>query len=317
MFKTPLFLQAHPNIKTLFISSLFDCCRSKGDEGPFTRSLHKYFMLESNRPELKKTQGGGVAGMCDFAAESLRWMILVIEDDPDFSFLIREILETEGYDVHIVANANAALAFLDIMSPHLILSSLYLPDMHGLELRKQLKLRDAQIPVLFFADAPDAERLIAEGEVADCLSKPVRIQTFLERVRSQLDTSKTSTARPFQNQINPALAPGNPPVSLLKIDLVTRKAWIHGCPLHLTEKEFDLLMVLAASPEQVFSRIQLLQQVWDKEEKIAMRTIDSHMSHLRKKMSAISPRSYPWIYAQRGSGYFFKPFLSLSQLQRA
>ena len=78
--------------------------------------------------------------MSNSSPDQLRFIILIIEDDPGFAALLQDLLESNGYEVHLAANAEIALNFLNILSPHLIISDLYLPDMHGLELLKQIKI---------------------------------------------------------------------------------------------------------------------------------------------------------------------------------
>jgi len=244
--------------------------------------------------------------------------ILIIEDDPEFAILLQEILESNGYEVHLAADAAGALAFLKIMSPQLIISDLYLPDMHGLELLKQIKIAYAQIPLIFLSGYSEEVDIVLGLELGaeDYLSKPLRSKELLARIRKVLGQQKGPVNSPPDTK---PVDEGKPPLnndSLLKIDLLSREVMIQNRLLTLTDKEFELLLFLAAAPDQVFSRTQLVERVWANGEPIDARTIDAHISHLRKKMREASPNRYAWIYTQRGQGYIFKPFLhSLESLQ--
>jgi DNA-binding response OmpR family regulator len=257
--------------------------------------------------------------MSNSSPDQLRFIILIIEDDPDFAALLQDILESNGYEVHLAAKAEIALNFLNILSPHLIISDLYLPDMHGLELLKQIKISHAQVPLVFLSGYSEEVDIVLGLELGaeDYLSKPLRSKELLARIRKVLGQPKPVSSEPSEIKSNdesdPLFSIGD---SLLRIDLLSREAMIHHWPLPLTEKEFEILMFLAASPDQVFSRAQLVEHIWAQGEQIDARTIDAHISHLRKKMRKATPNRYPWIYTQRGKGYAFKPFIhSLPSLQ--
>jgi len=257
--------------------------------------------------------------MSNSSADQLRFIILIIEDDPAFASLLQAILESNGYEVHLAAKAETAFNFLNILSPHLIISDLYLPDMHGLELLKQIKISHPQVPLVFLSGYSEEVDIVLALELGaeDYLSKPLRSKELLARIRKVLGQPKPVSGDPSETNSNeesdPLLPSGD---SLLKIDLLSREVMIHHWPLPLTEKEFEILMFLAASPDQVFSRAQLAEHIWAHGEQIDARTIDAHISHLRKKMRKATPNRYPWIYTQRGKGYAFKPFIhSLQSLQ--
>ncbi|MBT9544605.1 MAG: response regulator transcription factor [Candidatus Sericytochromatia bacterium] len=257
--------------------------------------------------------------MSNSSADPLRFIILIIEDDPAFASLLQAILKSNGYEVHLAAKAETAFNFLNILSPHLIISDLYLPDMHGLELLKQIKISHPQVPLIFLSGYSEEVDIVLSLELGaeDYLSKPLRSKELLARIRKVLGQPKPVSGDASETKSNeesdPLLTSGD---SLLKIDLLSREVRIHHWPLPLTEKEFEILMFLAASPDQVFSRAQLAEHIWAHGEQIDARTIDAHISHLRKKMRKATPNRYPWIYTQRGKGYAFKPFIhSLQSLQ--
>ncbi len=257
--------------------------------------------------------------MSNSSPDHFRFILLIIEDDPDFAALLQDILESNGYEVHLAAKAEEALRFLNIISPHLIISDLYLPDMYGLELLKQIKLSHSQVPLVFLSGYSEEMDIVLGLDlgVEDYLAKPLRAKELLARIRKVLGQPQPVPLEPTEtkpSEESDSLFPIGD--SLLKIDLLSREAMIHHWPLPLTEKEFEILMFLAASPDQVFSREQLVEHIWDHGEQIDARTIDAHISHLRKKMRKATPNRYPWIYTQRGKGYAFKPFVySLPSLQ--
>jgi DNA-binding response OmpR family regulator len=252
--------------------------------------------------------------MSNCASGFSRFIILVVEDDPVFSSLIRDILETNGYLVQSASSGEEALKSLKIVTPHLILTDLYLSDINGLQLLKQLKKSQPETPLIFVSGFAREIDIVLGLELGaeDYIVKPIKPEELLARIRKVLGRKQRNKSQNIQLSNLSGYSESNS-ASLLKINLAKSTAKIGTTPLSLTNKEFELLVTLAATPDTTFSRTQLLGQLWANGYKTEARTVDVHISRLRKKMREASPDSYPWIYTLRGSGYIFRPFLHSSK----
>lgn len=218
--------------------------------------------------------------------------ILVVEDDPTISELIKYNLQKEGFRVLAVSDGEKALERIQASPPHLVILDLLLPKLDGLAVCRELRgdPRTKAVPVLMLtARTEEMDKLAGfEAGADDYLTKPFSPRELVARVKALLRRIET--------------APGNIiKMESLVIDLDRHEVRIGIRSLHLTPKEFDLLAFLAQHPGRVYSREQLLDHVWGYEYLGTSRTVDVHVRHLREKLGTKSG----WIETVKGVGYRF------------
>lgn len=220
--------------------------------------------------------------------------ILVVEDDPNVAELLRLYLSKAGYDVRVAPDGLEALRLFRDRRPDLVILDVMLPYLDGWEVCREMR-RESDTPIVMLtARGESGEKVLGfELGVDDYVVKPFDPQELMARVRAVLRRS-----RPSPNRERVVRLPG------LVVDLGQYKAEIDGRPVDMTPKELELLYFLAAHPNQVFSREQLLNQVWGYEYLGDSRTVDVHVKRLRKKLEGTNR---PWqIATVWGVGYKFE-----------
>jgi DNA-binding response OmpR family regulator len=229
--------------------------------------------------------------------QSIRPSILLIEDDAPIAFMMTEVLESAGYQVHEAQTGAAARALVEQLKPDLIILDLVLPDEDGLVLCSVLK-NMASVPVLICSGTQrrrDAFLSLKLG-ADDFIAKPFDVYDLLARVEVLL-------RRTAQYQANDATIPRGPiRIGELLIDHALHQVTIGETVLQLTPTEYRLLTVLAARPDQVVPRDALAKLVWGDPDTGTSRTIDVHIGRLRVKLSQAG-RTAPQIISVRGFGY--------------
>ncbi len=223
--------------------------------------------------------------------------ILVVDDEPHIVELVRYNLEQEGFEVQVAYDGYEALRIARTEHPDLIVLDLMLPYVDGLEICRILR-RERNIPILVLT-AKDAEmdRVVGlELGADDYVTKPFSPRELVARVRAILRRARPELQRP-----TPPLVAGD-----LVLDPNTREVTLRGRPVELTPKEFELLRLLMAHPNRVFSRDALLEHIWGYDYFGSSRTVDMHISRLRDKIED-DPASPTYIVTVRGVGYKFKP----------
>jgi len=223
--------------------------------------------------------------------------ILVVEDDRDISELIRYNLEREGYQVSAVFNGGQALEYAAKIGPDLILLDLMLPETDGLDICRQLKADDdlKGIPVVMLtAKSEEADVIVGlQMGAEDYITKPFSPKVLVARVKVIMRRLSRAEAAPAQNQRT---------YGQLAIDLPKHKVTFRGKPVALTAIEFDILEFLTRSPGRVYTREQILDNVWKEGKFIIDRAVDVHVRGLRKKLGA----GQDYVETVRGIGYRFK-----------
>jgi DNA-binding response OmpR family regulator len=200
--------------------------------------------------------------------------IVVVEDEGDIAFAISARLQSEGYDVSTVGDGLEAVELIRSVQPDLVVLDLMLPGIDGLEVCRRIQ-RDRAVPVLMLTAKDDETDLLVGLAVGadDYMTKPFSMRELVARVQVVL--------RRAERQAEPAerLTLGD-----VVLDSAARRVLHDGEEIHLTPTEFDLLAFLARRPDVVFSRDVLLGEVWGYNDGAGLRTVDSHVRALRRKL---------------------------------
>lgn len=201
--------------------------------------------------------------------------VLVAEDDPDISLPLVRALGREGYEVTHVTSGPEALAGALAGDADLLVLDLGLPGMDGLDVCRSLRSRGSVLPVLVLTARTDVPDLVVglDAGADDYVAKPFRLAEFLARVRVQLRRGGAAEAGPVLSG----------PYGL-RIDTAARRVTVDGEEVALTPKEHDLLVALARRPGTVVAREDLMREVWRTEWFGATKTLDMHVSTLRRKL---------------------------------
>ncbi|HEV2758845.1 MAG TPA: response regulator transcription factor, partial [Acidimicrobiales bacterium] len=222
--------------------------------------------------------------------------IVVVDDAQAVRVLLTRYLEMEGFQVHQVPDGGTALATIAASQPDLVLLDLNLPSADGLDILTRLR-RDSEVPVILLtARGSEADRILGLKLGADdYVVKPFSLGELTARIASVLRRTR-STAPQSVLQFDG-----------LVLDLGTREVTAGDLLVTTTAREFDLLAFLAASPRQVFSRQQLLANVWDSSEEWQdPDTVTEHIRRIRRRIEP-DPDHPRWIKTVRGVGYRFDP----------
>ena len=230
---------------------------------------------------------------------AIRRKLLVVEDDRTLRQALVFNLSREGYEVASAADGERGLQAARGGQLDLILLDVMLPGMSGVEVLRVLRAEGNATPVIILsAKGDELDRVVGLKIGADdYVTKPFSRPELVARIEAVLRRRRRESVEPAAP---PTLEAG--PVS---IDVTQREVTVDGVPLHLTTKEFDLLAHMAAAPGRVFTRDQLLTQVWGYDYEGDGRTVDVHVSWLRTKLRALDGRNH--FRTVRGVGYAFTP----------
>jgi two-component system response regulator ResD len=222
--------------------------------------------------------------------------VLVVDDEPMVREVLARYLEQDGYRVEVASDGDQALEALQTTSFDLLLLDLMLPERDGIDVFRTLQKReDPPAVIMLTAKGEEADRILGlELGADDYITKPFSPREVVARVRAVL---RRAAALPGSQE----LEFGN-----LRIDAARRTVLVHGRPVSLTRKEFDLLEHLATHPGVVFSRTQLMERVWDFAWAGDSSTVTVHIRRLRQKLEndPSAPRHLVTVW---GVGYKFEP----------
>lgn len=214
--------------------------------------------------------------------------ILIAEDDYHLNRLIYHNLSEKGFNVVACYNGKEALAFLESQKADLLITDIMMPETDGVALVKQLKKEQPDFPVIILTalEAIEDKKICFECGADDYIVKPVDFEELLLRINALLRRYRFVTLKDISHK---------------EIDLnyIGKRLTINRAPVELTKKEFLLLYMLMSSPGKIFSRTQILDEVWGYETESFERTVDVHINKLREKLSGCSVE----IVTVRGLGY--------------
>jgi two-component system response regulator ResD len=224
--------------------------------------------------------------------------VLVVDDEPIVLDVLGRYLSREGYGVETASDGEAALRAVEDLRPDLVLLDLMLPKVDGIEVCRSVRERaDSTAVIILTARGAETERIAGLDVGADdYITKPFSPREVVARVRAVL--RRLTPPRSSGNELLRAGA--------LEIDLRSRECRRSGEALHLTPKEFDLLAALASNPGTVFSRIDLLDELWDFAYDGDPATVTVHIRRLREKIED-DPSSPKHLVTVWGAGYRFDP----------
>lgn len=229
--------------------------------------------------------------------EGVNSRILLVEDDEKFARLLRDYLEPFGYQVDIASDGRTGLAKALEETYSAVILDVMLPGLNGFDLLRELR-RESQVPVLMLTALGDEPDRIAGLEIGadDYLPKTFSTRELLARLRAVIRRSMVTAKQRPADQEAPVSVGG------LYIDPGTHVTTLDGQPLTLTPIEYDMLLALARSAGRVKSREQLLLEVAERDFESFDRSIDVHISALRRKLGDDS-KSPRFIETVRGAGY--------------
>ena len=224
-------------------------------------------------------------------------LVLLVDDDAELSAMVCELLQREGWATHAVLTGGDGERALEALQPDVVLLDVMLPDANGYELCRRWRAARASIGLVMLTARGDPLDRVLGLEIGadDYLAKPFEARELVARVRALLRRA----------------APGRAELPLLRfdgltIDLVKREAQCGANTLMLTSVEFKLLVVLARTPGQAWTREQLSAEVQAGGYKPQDRTVDVQVARLRRKLRDACP-GIDWIDTVRGEGYAFVP----------
>ena len=226
--------------------------------------------------------------------------ILVIEDDKDMAHLVEFHLKDRGYEVTLAHDGNVGLDEALSKPYDLIILDLMLPGMDGLEICRHVRAASVYTPtVVLTSRSSELDRVLGlEVGADDYLTKPFSIMELLARVKAlfrRVEALKSEALQKSQRLIQ---------AGDLIVDVEKRSVTLLGNPVSLTAKEFDLLLHFANQPGSVFTRAELLKQVWGYGYEGYQHTVNSHINRLRAKIEK-DPAKPRYILTVWGIGYKF------------
>jgi len=235
--------------------------------------------------------GIAIATEPGLAPRSQTGLVLVVEDEPHISDLIRLYLTREGFGVEVRQDGAAGLAAARELAPVALVLDVRLPGLDGRDVLRALRAEENWTPVLFVTARDDeVDRILGlELGADDYLVKPFSPRELVARLRAVLRRAGPEPTRPGTRTLR---------AGTVELDLDRRLVAAGGAPVALTATEFDLLAALVARPGLVFTRERLLSQVWGYQAAAGTRTVDVHVAQVRAKLGDASP-----IRTVRGVGY--------------
>ena len=224
--------------------------------------------------------------------------ILVCDDEKDIVSALKIYLTSEGYKVYEAYNGEEALELVSRKEIHLVLMDVMMPVMDGITAMVRLREKSNVPVIMLTAKSEDTDKVLGLNIGADdYITKPFSMRELLARVRANI-------RRRVLDVGEPAVPPETAGQGGLVLNPDSYAVYKNGVPVELTQKEFDLLRFLMSSPDKVFSREALMEEVWKYGYFGDMRTVDVTIRRLREKIED-TPGKPRYIMTRRGVGYYF------------
>jgi len=220
--------------------------------------------------------------------------VLIVEDNRDLAYGLRNNLEIEGYEVEVAEDGPAGLAAVRRQAPALVILDLMLPEMDGFRVLKKLRQEGHAVLVLILTargEEADKVRGLKMG-ADDYITKPFGLLELLARVEVLLRRGAPA----------PAMREAVTRFGGIEVDVPARVVRRHGRAVELAPKEFDLLLALIESRGAAVSRLELMTRVWGYSSAVVSRTVDTHVAELRRKLED-APSAPRHIVTVRKIGY--------------
>jgi two-component system alkaline phosphatase synthesis response regulator PhoP len=224
--------------------------------------------------------------------------VLVVEDNRDLAYGLRNNLEIEGYEVDVAADGTTGFERATATHPDLIVLDLMLPGMDGFRVLRALRAAELAMPVLVLTargEESDKVRCLKLG-ADDYLTKPFGVLELLARVEALLRRANGKTV----------VTAARERFGDIELDRATHSVLVAGAAVELAPKEYDLLLALADRNGAVVTRLDLMRQVWGYSDAVITRTIDTHIAELRRKLER-DPAHPRHILTVRKVGYRLEP----------
>jgi len=225
--------------------------------------------------------------------------VLIVEDEKNIVDIIRFNLTRENFEVLEAYDGEAGLALARTEKPDLILLDVMMPKMMGFDVCKALRDEGDNVPVIILTAREEEEDKILGLEIGadDYITKPFSMRELIARVRANI--RRTAMSAPA------AAEQGMSAGGALTINTENNQVYKHGAPLELTQREYELLTFLASHPDKVYSRVDLMEQVWNYGYVgDDARTVDVTVRRLREKIED-DPANPTLILTRRGVGYYY------------
>lgn len=238
--------------------------------------------------------------IADAMDSSVPDQILIIEDEAAIADTLLYALRSEGFEVHWQSLARDGLTHITDNTVDLVILDIGLPDENGFELCKKIRAI-SEVPVMFLtARREEVDRIVGlEIGADDYVTKPFSPREIAARVKTIL--RRTRAQPPGASDNRPVTVPAD-----FRVDDERKRIGFMGQTLPLTRYEYFILQTLLTQPERIFSRAQLMDQIWDEPEASFERAVDTHIKSLRAKLREVAPARNP-IQTHRGLGYSLQP----------
>ena len=223
--------------------------------------------------------------------------VLIVEDEKKIVDILHFNLDRAGYEVLEAYDGEAGLALARAERPDLILLDVMMPKMMGFDVCRALRAEGDNVPVIILTAREEEEDKVLGLEIGadDYITKPFSMRELIARVGANI--RRTAMAAPAGEGMS---AGGG-----LTINTDSLQVYKHGVPVDLTQREYELLTFLASHPDKVFSRVDLMEQVWNYGYVgDDARTVDVTVRRLREKIED-DPANPAYILTRRGAGYYY------------
>jgi DNA-binding response OmpR family regulator len=219
--------------------------------------------------------------------------VLIVEDDPVLTRVLRDNLTFEGFEVRTVADGNVAVSAAKEFAPDLVLLDINLPGKSGLELCTLWRLGSRTPIILLTAEGQKTDKIRGLTLGADdYVTKPFDLEELLARIHAVLRRSRPDVERLVLGTVT--------------VDFARLKAWNGTGEIELTHRDFELLQYLAKRPNSIVRRDELLRAIWGYPDTANTRAVDHAVARLRKKIEA-TPHKPRFIHTVHGDGYYLAP----------